>query len=155
LPVAPPGGGISGQAALVKYWQNQATFMDGLCQETCRDLGHVGLGFASIINAAETARIQGVDLYGEAKDRLTHSLEFHARYMNGEAVPGNLCGGALADGGGVPPTYEIAYNAYANRLGVALPNLKAFITQRRPTGTKLQMAWETLTHAESGQAPSP
>ena len=38
--------------------------VNGICQETCRDLGHTQYGMASTLNAAETARIQGVDLYG-------------------------------------------------------------------------------------------
>ena len=38
--------------------------------ETCRDLGHVQLGYATLVNTAETAWQQGVDLYGEEQDRL-------------------------------------------------------------------------------------
>ena len=38
--------------------------VSGICQETCRDLGHTQLGIAGMINGAETAFIQGVDLYG-------------------------------------------------------------------------------------------
>ena len=37
----------------------------GVCQETCRDFGHMQMGFGACVNAAETAFIQGVDLYGE------------------------------------------------------------------------------------------
>jgi len=46
-------------------WYGQATFnasVDGVCQETCRDLAHVQFGMASALYAAETAGIQGVDL---------------------------------------------------------------------------------------------
>ncbi len=38
---------------------------DGLSQETCRDIEHVQYGLAAMMNGAETARIQGVDLYRE------------------------------------------------------------------------------------------
>lgn len=155
-PVPPPGGGAMSPEALIEYWQKQSTFMDGLSQETCRDLGHVGMGFASIVNAAETARIQGVDLYTEEANRITAGLELHAQYMNGAPVPPSLCGGTLKIGDEtLRPTFEIAYNAYANRLRIPLPNVKALLPKLRPMGTKLQMAWETLTHAEIGAAGLP
>ena len=35
---------------------------DGVCQESCRDLGHVQLGMATLVNSAETAHHQGIDL---------------------------------------------------------------------------------------------
>ena len=43
---------------IVDYWHGQAIFgpaQDGVCQESCRDLGHVSLGFATLVNMAETA----------------------------------------------------------------------------------------------------
>jgi hypothetical protein len=50
------------------YW-NQTIFdarVNGLCQETCRDLGHMQMGLAAMVNTAETAFHQGVDIYDEA-----------------------------------------------------------------------------------------
>jgi hypothetical protein len=47
-------------------WNGQTVFnanVDGVCAETCRDFGHTQFAVASTFNAAETARIQGVDLY--------------------------------------------------------------------------------------------
>ena len=45
-------------------WHGQRDFArSGLCQETCRDLGHVQFGFATLINTAQTAYLQGLDLY--------------------------------------------------------------------------------------------
>jgi hypothetical protein len=102
-----------------------------------------------MINAAETARIQGVDLYGEESKRIVAGLEFHARYLNGGAVPGSLCAGTLTDIN-ADPTWEIAYNHYANRAKLALPETKALITKIRPVATDHHMDWETLTHAEVG-----
>lgn len=43
--------------------------------ETCRDLGHVQLGYATLVNTAETAWQQGIDLYGEEQDRLIAGAE--------------------------------------------------------------------------------
>ena len=48
-------------------------------------------GIAATINAAETAHIQGVDLFGSEKGRLETTLEFHARFLNGASVPSNVC----------------------------------------------------------------
>ena len=55
---------------------------DGLSQETCRDLEHVQYGLAALVNVAETARIQGTDLYGEQGPRLAACMEFAALYVN-------------------------------------------------------------------------
>lgn len=47
-------------------WNGQTVFnskVDGVSAETCRDFGHTQFAVASTFNAAETARIQGVDLY--------------------------------------------------------------------------------------------
>jgi hypothetical protein len=50
------------------------------------------------------------------------------------------------------PMWEIAYNHYANRLGMPLPNMKQLIGKPgfRPTDVDHHLAWETLTHAEIG-----
>ena len=50
-----------------------------MTQETCRDLSHPIIGLESIVNAAETARIQGVDLYGEQKQRIAAAYEYAGR----------------------------------------------------------------------------
>src|SRR3954468_6760504 len=74
-PKSPPAHPKSG-AALVRYWYGQKSPADGQAQETCRDLGHTGWGLSAAVHVAETARIQGLDLYGEAQTRLTRSMEF-------------------------------------------------------------------------------
>jgi hypothetical protein len=149
LPAAPTG--ISGMSAIVNYWQGQSTFVDGLSQETCRDLGHTQLGLAAMTNAAETALIQGVDLYSLEQKRITAAYEFHSDYLNGQAVPAWLCGGSLMQS---TPTHmwEIGYNAYAGRHGVTLPQTQKVVAAVRPTGINHMMVWETLTHAEVGAA---
>ena len=149
-PVPPPRGTKTG-AALISFWYGQSMMMDGLSQETCRDLGHVQYGLAAMLNAAESAAIQGVDLHAEQANRIAAALEFHAKFINGAAVPATLCTGALtavtAD-----PMWEIGYNAYAARLGRALPETQMVIQAIRPTSVDHHMAWETLTHAEIGKA---
>jgi hypothetical protein len=106
-----------------------------------------------MVHAAETARIQGVDLYSEQATRITAALELHAQYL-GSAPPPSPCSGPLV--AVTPdPTWEIGYNEYANRLGDALPNTEALIQIIRPTGADHHMDWETLTHAEVGSVGLP
>jgi hypothetical protein len=147
LPVQPPNCPKT-DAALISYWLNPGMFVDGLAQETCRDYGHMGGGVAALINAAETAYIQGVDLYGEQAKRIVAALEFNTQYLNGVPIPGSLCGGKLQLSAG--STWEIAYNHYANRLGMSLPQTKMAVERARPTGASAHKIWESLTHAELG-----
>jgi hypothetical protein len=98
-----------------------------------------------MVNAAETARQQGVDLYAEQAKRIMAALEFQAQYLppNNAAPPKNLAFHTH-------PTWEIAYNHYHNRLEYNLPKMAAVLPTIRPTGVNHDMAWETLTHAEVG-----
>ena len=103
-----------------------------------------------MINAAETARIQGIDLYGEQAARIVAGLELHASFLDGAAVPSTLCKGTLS--AVTPdPMWEIGYDEYSGRLGMAMPKTSALVTKIRPTGVDHHMDWETLTHAELGQ----
>jgi Alginate lyase len=147
-PVPPPRGNKTG-AALTKYWYDQAAMFQGLGQETCRDMSHVQYGLAGIINAAETAHLQGIDLYGEQAERLQAGLEFHAQYLNGAAIPATLCGGVLTDNN-ANPMWEIALNHFVTRRGGTLPETQKLALSIRPTGTDHHVAWETLTHAGVG-----
>ncbi len=134
-------------------------YMDGLCMETCRDLGHLGLGFGSMMYAAETAWQQGVDLFEPEIERITKFLELHAGWMTGVvAVPENICMGKvlarLNDKEGIAPpkggggkAWEIAYNHFHNRLGIELPYTSDLLLKRRPALAGHWVAkWETLTH---------
>jgi Alginate lyase len=144
-PKPPPGSSKDTPPELIDYWQGQSTFVDGLAQETCRDFGHTGWGFEGATHVAETAWIQGVNLYAEMRERITKALEFHANYELGAAVPSWLCGGTLDTGLG--PTLEIAHNHYRNREGIRLPKTLQVIQAHRPWGADHFIAWETLTHA--------
>ncbi|MGI5366902.1 alginate lyase family protein [Streptomyces iakyrus] len=134
---------------IVKYWQGQTTFVNGLSQETCRDFTHTGYGLSAISHVAETSRIQGQDLYGtDVGERLRHGLGFHARYELGAGAEGWLCGGSLKPGLG--PVSEVGHNALANRLGHAMTNTEALTLRGRPAGSNnLFVAWETLTHGDN------
>jgi hypothetical protein len=58
-------------------WQGATVYMDGIAQETCRDLTHTQYGIASTMYVAETALIQGIDLYKEQEQRRAddHTLD--------------------------------------------------------------------------------
>ena len=148
-PVLPPGGAYK-KSTIAGFWYGQTQLADGDAQETCRDLGHTQYGFSAMINAAETARIQGTDLYSTEKDRIEAGLELHAGFLDGDAVPRSLCGGKL-NAVTPNPMWEIALTEFADRLGNPLPNTTKLVGKIRPTGVNHHMEWETLTHAELGK----
>lgn len=148
-PVPPPVGDRTTPESLVGFWRTSAFQADGQAQETCRDFGHTSWGLAAAVNTAETALQQGVDLYAGESARLRAGLEFHARYINGAAVPAWLCGGRVRLS--TLPLWEIALNHFAGRMGLALPETQRLIeTSVRPSGSNYFIAWETLTHAAVG-----
>ena len=152
----------------------------GVTQETCRDTQHAQLVLAATFNAAETAYLQGVDLYTPNAIRLTISLEYLARLLYGTRnldqhaqlpIPDGFPG--LCDGQSYTPvlkaTMERAYYAYAVRLGIALPRTRAHLQDdvrpAAPPDDRHDALWETLTNgalipsdtsdAGAGDAPKP
>lgn len=146
-PVLPPDGQMP-------FWGNKGKstpFVDGLLQESMRDPHHANMGFSSMVNAAETARQQGLDLYAEQGDRIIAAMEYQAQFLppNNTPVPPYL-------EFSLQPTWEIAYNHFHHRLGLALPLMAKVIPTNRPTGADLNhMVWETLTHGDIGAAGLP
>ncbi|MEU9788191.1 alginate lyase family protein [Streptomyces phaeochromogenes] len=149
LPKTVPSQNLDTAQKIINYWQGQSTFVNGLTQETCRDLTHTGYGISAISHVAETSRIQGQDLYGtDVGERLRHALGFQAKYQLGEAPPSWLCGGSLHLGLG--PITEVGHNALSNRLGHVMTNTERLTQQNRPSGSNnLFVAWETLTHGDN------
>lgn len=136
-------------------WYNQTVFnasTNGVCQETCRDFGHMQMGFGACINAAETARIQGIDLYGEQAARITAASEFAATYLLGEPPQAYLCSGAGIHLGLVA-TFEVAYAHY--HALYELPQTWLQITTNvRPKAAQdgIVSVYETLTHGLTAPA---
>ncbi|PWJ56037.1 Alginate lyase [Quadrisphaera granulorum] len=129
------------------YWFNPLAFVDGQGQETCRDLGHTAMGLGAALNAAETAAIQGVDLYGEQRRRLVAAMEYNSRYLADPSAPGWVCP-RPPDAGGTAGalTFEIGLRHYGAQEGLALPSTRAWVERNRPTRSGIFMNWETLTH---------
>ena len=143
-------------------WYNQTVFnasTQGVCQETCRDMGHMQMGFAAWVNGAATAELQGLPLFAQHAPRLLAASEFAALLqLNATppaAPPALLCSGApvaLA----LAPTFEIAH-AYFARLGLADPATQRQLVDNvrpkaNPTGSQMSL-WETLSHGLPITAP--
>jgi hypothetical protein len=137
-------------------WYNATTNVDGLCEETCRDLSHIQYGFAALINAAETALIQGVNLYAEQSARIAAGLELNARYwLAGSSLPPPCAGSDAAVFSNnfiARPTWIVAYNQFADRMKMPMPSVKAVIAQgTSPTADDTHhIQWEALTHTGVG-----
>jgi len=145
-------------------WYGQTVYdasVDGISQETCRDFGHAQYGISGALDAAETAYIQGVNLYTDAgsnaQNRLTAALEFNAYYLLGNPVPPAVCGGTVTLQ--VYPTDEIGYNAYHNRLGADLPLTLQYlqtVIRQLPNPTEYHiMVYESLSHGSDASALEP
>jgi hypothetical protein len=130
---------------IASFWYNQMPYMDGLCQETCRDLRHVQHGFGGLIQTAEIAWHQGVDLYSERGNRLLAGMEFHAQYVLGAPVPADLCKGVLNNTDAMP-SWEIAYNHYNHRMNLRMPESAQVVMKNSPETAVQHMMWGTLTH---------
>jgi hypothetical protein len=129
-----------GNGRITHYVVNEA----GQCQESGRDQQHAQLGLGQLAEACEIAWQQGVDLYGEADDRLLKGFEYTARYNLGEAVPfvtwvdttGKYRWKTISDQGRgkLRPVYEMVLNHYAGRRGIDAPSTRKAAEKTRPEG---------------------
>ena len=135
-------------------WYGQTTFnasVNGVSQETCRDLEHTQMGLAAALNAAETARIQGIDLFAEESVRLIAGLEFHSSLLRGERAPAFVChNGNVIDANITYPTFEIGYTRLSSSSSQQLPetlvHLELDVRTLPLPVNRWMMIWETLTH---------
>lgn len=142
----PPAGTYVTPAVISTYWWGATRFVDGMGQETCRDLGHATMGLSAALSGAQTASLQGVDLFGEEQRRLVAAMELTAGTF---AAPssGWVCPRPATVGKGAEIlTLEIGYAHYA-REGLSLPHTRSWLDRTAPTGTSLFLNWETLSHA--------
>ena len=141
-----------GNGAIKKYLNDF-----GECQESGRDQLHVQMGLGYLSCACEMAWKQGVDLYGEAENRLALGFEYTAKYNLGEEVP--FAAYRSVEGryhyrkissrgrGRLRPIYERVANHYHVRKGLELPHTRAAAEKIRPEGEHRQhMPWGTLMH---------
>ncbi|HYO97700.1 MAG TPA: alginate lyase family protein [Polyangiaceae bacterium] len=100
--------------------------------EAGRDQPHPLGGLQNFAQTAETAWKQGVDLYGEANNRLLAGSEYWARYNLGGSVPFSRFGDCHLTHTSISATgrsasiqwapMEMLYTAYAVRKGLAAPD---------------------------------
>lgn len=116
-PKIAPGHKIYTREQVEGFWHGQKVFNeDGIAQETCRDFSHLGSGLSSMAHMAETARIQGWDLfkYTDVGNRLKCALEFHTKYqMQPHNRPDWLCNGSLTANLG-PGMYFFSFSFFAS-----------------------------------------
>jgi|GEM_PF-4384756 len=115
----------------------------GLTLDTRRDAWHGQAFIAGLVQCAEIAWHQNINLYGSHDNKIMHCLEENARY-------------GLAQGWAFVPVWEIGYNHYHNRMGLPLPNTEKFILQNlqvaRPDIQQFHWGWEFLTHYQTNEA---
>jgi hypothetical protein len=140
-----------GNGRLTHYVINEA----GECQESGRDQQHTQLGLGLLAEACEIAWKQGVDLYGESDNRLLKGFEYTARYNLGENVPFtpdmDTTGRyhhkkiSIEGRGRLRPIFEMVWNHYGVRRGLAAPYTQRAAEKLRPEGA----AW-TVDHPGFG-----
>jgi hypothetical protein len=160
----PPSPSYDTAAEMKALWYNPTSYIAGLHGEALRDISHMAMGLGAMSNGAETAKIQGVDLFGEQKSRIVTGYERAAGFVNQyldkvaslggaqppstwkpEGWPGSTfkVGGLLYSGG-----WEVAYSHYAVENGTPMPQTKRLVERLRPTpGGALHLSWQTLTDA--------
>jgi len=129
----------------------------GQCQESGRDQGHTQMGLEYLVNSAEIAWKQGVDLYSAYNNRLAKGFEYVAKYNQGEDVPfeyyesyqGKYKHTVISEKGRghLRAMYEKIVNHYYNRMGMDMIWCRKAIEKTR-IETGGTMPWSTLMYAE-------
>jgi hypothetical protein len=163
LPIA-PNDWYNRADRLAILWRNPTRYITGLQQETLRDLAHMTMGIGAMANTAETAYLQGVDLYAEQATRITAGLELNAGYLNQYLDETARLGGTPpstwipTNWPGLAGTFRIintfhqsgwlvAHHHYTT-TGTPLPQTTRLVQRLGNNATQpaLHMTWETLTH---------
>lgn len=147
----------------------------GQWQESSRDQGHATLGISLGGAICEMAWNQGEDVYGYWNNRFLAGAEYVAKsnlldesgqlydlpfatYINSQGTGTGVSGAARPH---LRPCWELVYNHYVNRKGLAAPWVTAMAAQMRPEGRDDggdDPSFGTLTFsrdaAAAGRAPS-
>ena len=131
----------------------------GECQESGRDQGHTQMGLEFLANTCEFAWNQGVDLYGEADNRLLLGFEYTARYNLGYDVPYKPYRSfekryyykriSDDDRGDLRPMFEKVVNHYHGRKSLDAPfSLRAVAATRPESVGEAMLPWGTLMYGK-------
>ena len=129
----------------------------GESNETCRDQGHTQMGIGELAQAAEIGWSQGIDLYGESNNRLAIGQEYTAKVLSGVPQQSH-CGTKSYPSSRVYLSWEMPFNHYKNRKGLAMTYSAKMVDRTRPAGDWFTgFSWQTLTHAgmKGGVTPPP
>lgn len=120
----------------------------GQLQESNRDQPHTMLALGSLAELAEVALKQGIDLYNASTNAIMRGFEYTSQYNLGYTVPFQTsyeyCEKNYQDytpeaispngRGNLRAVFEIAYNHYAYRKGLALPYTLEVLSVMGPEG---------------------
>ena len=115
-------------------------YQNGQSQEICRDMWHASAGVGGIINAAETAFLQGDDLYGEEQIRIMTGLSYMTQLSSNVdryGLPTDFCASHTTSAdpdarrNAFPDDWDstdplsvvVAENHYTKRLGVSFATI--------------------------------
>jgi len=126
--------------------QNYISDSTGQIQESGRDQGHSQLGLGAMATACEIAWNQHDDLYGALNNRLLKGFEYVAKYNLGnndmpfvtwKDITGKYSNWTVISDkgrGNFIPIYEMVYNHYVRRKGLAMPYTEQVIKKIYPEG---------------------
>ncbi|MES2438022.1 MAG: alginate lyase family protein [Verrucomicrobiota bacterium] len=139
----------------------------GQWQEAGRDFAHTMGGQGLLAEFCQTAWNQGVDLFGHDDNRLLKGSEYAARYTLWKGVPyTHYTNSDHANQSYISTNYkgrldashfELLYNHYVVRKGLAAPNVRAFAEMKRPEpGETDVFGYGTLTFTlDAAASPYP
>ncbi len=136
----------------------------GQCQETGRDQNHVQLGLEALAQTCEMAWEQGDDLWGVQDNRLMKGFEYTAKYNLGYEVPFTTwtdCTGLYNDWtepgqmgrGNLWDIYELPYNHYVKRKGLAMPYTERIVKGEKPKVKEYAKLHQIYTYPAPEGAP--
>jgi hypothetical protein len=116
----------------------------GETTETCRDVTHAQMQLGGIIQAAEMAHHQGVNLFD---DRLWHCFELQASIMMKE-IPAGLTKADIKTPYGYwyEPVWHIAHAHFTKRRKRPMPKTEAYIKQIGPDRVCFHWGPNYITH---------
>lgn len=103
----------------------------GKSTETTRDLIHAQFQIGSIIQIAEMAWQQGIDLYAFHDNCVRRTMEYHADILLG-GVPPDVRKEQLSQVWFMPSAWETGLNHYVGRRKTNMPKTGALLSKKRP-----------------------
>lgn len=103
----------------------------GKSTETTRDLIHAQFQIGSIVQIAEMAWQQGIDIYNSNEDCVKRTMEYHADILLGN-IPSDVKREELKQVWFMPCSWEIGLNHYTNRRKVKMQKTSVLLEKKRP-----------------------